>query len=335
MNRSSPSRPSSAATLAQLEKDPARWAAAVVEGDILAASRLMRNLDDREPVAFEVMKLLFRQTGKAHIIGVTGSPGTGKSTLTDQLVAEFRRREKTVAVVAVDPTSPFSQGAILGDRIRMKRHSLDQGVFIRSVATRGQLGGLSRSTHDIVDVMDAMGKEVIIVETVGVGQDELDIIGLAHTNIVVQVPGMGDNVQAIKAGILEIGDIFVVNKADLDGADRAVADLELMAHLKDQSCSQRTPPVIKTQANSGQGIDELMESIEEHRRYLLGQDWAETEKQRLRTRFQEILKESLFEMACRRIDQRAAGQDLMSELENRRIDPYSAAQRMMRELSFD
>jgi LAO/AO transport system kinase len=318
-----------ASTLAQLEEDPELWARAVANGHLLAASRLMRYLDDRIPVAINVMKALFHQTGKAHIIGVTGSPGTGKSTLVDQLVAEARKREKTVGVVAVDPSSPFTEGAILGDRIRMKRHNVDPGVFIRSLATRGQLGGLSRSTHDIVDVMDAMGKDLVIVETVGVGQDEMDIVKLAHTNIIVQVPGMGDDVQAIKAGILEVGDIFVVNKSDLVGADRAVQDLEMMIHFKDQSSSDYTPPVIKAEANTGTGIGDLMDCVERHGQFIRGRNGAMIEKSRLRTRFQEILRQSLFEQTQDRLKKTNLGKNLMEKVENRLIDPYSAAEEVL------
>ena len=204
----------------------------ILKGDIRAAARLMRYIDDEVASAREELKNLFPHTGRAHIIGLTGAPGTGKSTLVDTLIQAFRDKGKTVGVIAVDPTSPFTGGAILGDRIRMQRHSLDPDVFIRSLATRGNLGGLSRSTHEIVDVMDAMGKDVILVETVGVGQDEVEIVRLAHTNIVVLIPGMGDEIQAIKAGILEVGDIFVINKSERDGADKTVREMEIMLDMK-------------------------------------------------------------------------------------------------------
>ena len=194
------------------------------QGDIRATARLMRDLDEGEPQAREVLKELYKHTGRAHIVGITGSPGVGKSTLTDRLIQHLRQQGKTVGVVAVDPTSPFSGGAILGDRIRMQRHATDEGVFIRSLATRGHFGGLTVSARAIIHVLDAMGKDFILVETVGVGQDEVEIAGAAHTTIVVTVPGMGDDIQAIKAGILEIGDIFVINKADREGADRTYQD---------------------------------------------------------------------------------------------------------------
>src|SRR5512138_3269798 len=204
----------------------------VLSGDVRAAARLMRDLDDRLPQAEASLRALFPRTGRAFVVGLTGSPGAGKSSLTDRLIGHLRRQGKTVGVVAVDPTSPFTGGAILGDRIRMQDHALDPDVFIRSMATRGNLGGLSRATSDVVTVMDAMGKDVVLVETVGVGQDEIEVAELAHTVVVVAVPGMGDDVQAIKAGVLEIADVFAVNKADREGADRTVRDLQQMVELR-------------------------------------------------------------------------------------------------------
>ena len=191
----------------------------------------MRDIDDQIPTAIAALKELYPKTGRAYIIGITGAPGSGKSTIVDKMIDFFRREGKTVGIVAVDPTSPFTGGAILGDRIRMQRHSTDEGVFIRSLATRGCLGGLSRSTQDIVNVMDAMGKEIILVETVGVGQDEVEIVNTAHTSIVVLVPGMGDDIQAIKAGIIEIGDLFVINKSDREGAEKVERDLRMVLEM--------------------------------------------------------------------------------------------------------
>jgi LAO/AO transport system kinase len=206
--------------------------AGVRAGDRRAGARLMRALDDERPAAREALRALFPATGRAYRLGLTGNPGAGKSTLADQLVGAYRARGLRVGVVAVDPTSPFSGGAILGDRIRMQRHALDPDVFIRSLATRGALGGLSRSTGDVVDVLDAMGHDVVLIETVGVGQDEVDVLRLADTALVVTVPGLGDDVQAIKAGLLEIADVLVVNKADREGASRTVRDLETMLGLR-------------------------------------------------------------------------------------------------------
>src|SRR5512139_1376131 len=200
-------------------------------GDVRAASRLIRNLEDRIPEAKTTIKHLFPLTGRAHVIGITGSPGAGKSTLTDGLIDCFRKRNKTVGVLAVDPTSPFTGGAILGDRIRMQRHAEDPGVFVRSLATRGALGGLAKAVGDAIHVLDVMGKDFVLVETVGTGQQEVEIINHAHTVIVVLVPGMGDEIQAIKAGIMEIADIFVINKADRDGAAQLMAELGAMMSM--------------------------------------------------------------------------------------------------------
>lgn len=229
-------------------------AARVLTGDIRAASRLMRHVDDGEPSAVADLQALFPHTGGAYVVGVTGSPGAGKSTLTDRLVAGLRAQGKTVGVLCVDPTSPFTGGAILGDRIRMQQHATDDGVFIRSLATRGALGGLSRATGDCIRILDAMGRNVVVVETVGVGQDEIDVAQMAHTTLVVTVPGMGDDIQAIKAGILEVADVFVVNKADLDGADRTVRELRQMLELRH---AVRAAP-----ANTTFGIDNCVQQSE-------------------------------------------------------------------------
>ncbi len=204
----------------------------VLAGDVRTAARLMRDLDDRTPEALAAVKALFPHTGRAYLVGVTGNPGAGKSTVVDALIAHYRGLGEKVGVVAVDPTSPLSGGAILGDRIRMQRHALDDGVFIKSLATRGHLGGLSRSTFDVAHVLDAMGYERILIETVGVGQDEVEVMKAAHTTVVVSVPGLGDDIQAIKSGLLEVADVLVVNKADREGADRTERDLRHMLGLR-------------------------------------------------------------------------------------------------------
>jgi LAO/AO transport system kinase len=304
----------------------------ILKGEIRAAARLMRDIDDEVPSAREELKKLFPHTGRAHIVGVTGSPGTGKSTLVDHLIQAMREKGLTVGVVAVDPTSPFSGGAILGDRIRMQRHSTDPGVFIRSLATRGYLGGLSRSTHDIVDVMDAMGKDVILVETVGVGQDEVEVIRLAHTNIVVLIPGMGDDIQAIKAGILEVGDIFVVNKADREGADKTVRELEIMLEMGHGSEDGWKPPVLKTIAVHHQGIPELLRQIELHRDYLKEHIWEDRQRRRIQEKFLETVRDLLFEEASRRLQKERKWNALMEAVGRREIDPYSAAEQVLAEM---
>jgi len=228
----------------------------------------MRDLDDVRPGAIDVMKRLYPDTGRAWVLGITGNPGAGKSTVVDALIDYYRKAQKRVGVVAVDPSSPFSGGAILGDRIRMQRHATDDGVFIRSLATRGQLGGLSRSTSDVVAVLDAMGFDVVLVETVGVGQDEVDVVRAADTVAVVLVPGQGDDIQAIKAGILEIADVFVVNKAERDGADRAVAELAMMLDLSAHQAWR--PPIVKTSATTGAGVPEAVAALEAHGKHLRG-----------------------------------------------------------------
>src|SRR6478672_6456706 len=232
----------------------------ILAGEVRAGARLMRDLDDRRPEALEQLKALFPHTGKAYVVGVTGNPGAGKSTVVDAMIAHYRAAGQKVGVVAVHPTSPFSGGAILGDRIRMQRHALDPGVFIRSLATRGHLGGLSRSTFDVAHVLDAMGYERILIETVGVGQDEVEVMKAAHTTVVVTVPGLGDDIQAIKAGLLEVADVLVVNKADREGADRTERDLLHMLDLR-ASGERRDVEIVRTIATKGtaegSGITEL------------------------------------------------------------------------------
>lgn len=299
--------------------------AAVLQGEVGAAARLMRDLDDEMADAREMLRQLYPHTGRAHVIGITGSPGAGKSSLTNQLISALRKRGQTVGVVAVDPSSPFSGGAILGDRVRMQPHTTDPGVFVRSLATRGHMGGLSRTTGDVVDVMDAMGKDVVIVETVGVGQDELDIIRLAHTTLVVQVPGLGDDIQSIKAGILEIASIFVVNKADLPGADLVMRDLEAML-LARAPKGAPSPEIIKTEATRGKGVDDLVAAIDRHRAQLqLGDSWAGVQRQRLEDRFAALLRDLLFKQGMARLAHAKSYADLMEALTSRCIDPYTAA----------
>jgi LAO/AO transport system kinase len=240
----------------------------IVNGDVKVAAKLIRDIDDGAPGTREILKSLYRHAGHAYVIGITGAPGVGKSTVVDQIIRALRSNGKTVGVLAVDPTSPLSGGAILGDRIRMQRHSLDDGVFIRSLATRGQFGGLTQSTRSAIVVLDAMGKDYIIVETVGVGQDEIDIATSAHTTVIVVVPGMGDHIQAIKAGIFEIGDIFLINKSDRPDAQKTLNDLRAMIDMTSKKFKQEgwEPPILMSEAVNNKGIIELLGEIEKHRR---------------------------------------------------------------------
>ncbi len=299
---------------------------AILAGNVRAAARLMRMLDDRIDGATDVLRLLYPHTGRALVLGITGNPGSGKSTLTARLIGLYRKQGKRVGVLAIDPSSPFSGGAILGDRIRMMEFANDPQVFIRSLATRGALGGLSRSTNDIVHVLDAMGHDVVIIETVGVGQDEIDIVRTADTTVVVLVPGLGDDIQAIKAGILEIADIFVVNKSDLDGADRTVGDLRglqtLMSEMPDW-----LPPIVRTVAARNEGVDALAQAIAEHTQFLTTSPASQARAQnRAAFAIGGLVRESVWRSVDTWLRRTDAGRELVAEVTARRVDPYLAAQ---------
>jgi LAO/AO transport system kinase len=304
----------------------------IVAGDIRAAARLMRRADDREPSVRRELAGLFPHTGRAHVIGITGNPGAGKSTLVDMVVKDLRDRGKRVGVVAIDPSSPFTGGAILGDRIRMQRHAEDPDVFIRSLATRGHLGGLTRSTGDVVTILDAMGFDAVIIETVGVGQDEVDIVKTAHTSVVVLVPGMGDEIQIMKAGILEIADIFVVNKADRPGAERVLAELETLQQIVCEREEDRVP-VLKTVAPNNVGIRELGDALVNHIARL--SETGERERRdavRFRETIHSIVREATQARFIERYREYDARQNVSSRLQNREVSPYDIAEQLLDEM---
>jgi len=243
-----------------LKADANNWVERIRSGDVRSLAQAISAIEDSTPESSGLLKALFPYSGRARVIGLTGAPGSGKSTLVDQLAREYRKQHKTIGIIAVDPTSPYTGGAILGDRIRMQTHHADSGIYIRSMATRGFLGGLARTTADVAMVLDAAGKDLVVVETVGVGQDEIDIVRLADVTIVLLVPGMGDDVQTIKAGIMEIADIFVINKSDREGAERVEREIRAMQTLATRKDGW-TPPIIKTVASEGKGIAELIAAI--------------------------------------------------------------------------
>ncbi len=323
---------------------------ALVGGNRRALARAITHIENNTDFAQPLLAALYPRAGSAHILGITGSPGTGKSTLVNGLAGEYRQRGFTVGIIGVDPTSPFSGGALLGDRVRMRDLAGDPGVFIRSMATRGSLGGLAQTTADVVMLLDAAGFERVIIETVGVGQSEVEIVGTAHTTVVVEAPGLGDEVQAIKAGILEIADIFAVNKADRDGADRTIMALKMMLHLgvpdkhrimhhgrllpvelpenlPDQQAW--TPPIITTVATQQRGIVELVDAVESHRLYLEQSGNLNLREQfRAATALRMILRDYLLEQLLDAVGSDTINQTIQ-DVAARRVDPYTAARRLV------
>ncbi|NOX36252.1 MAG: methylmalonyl Co-A mutase-associated GTPase MeaB [Calditrichaeota bacterium] len=302
----------------------------VKQGQIQAIARAMSLVENEAPVARDIMDRLYTRTGRAYRIGITGPPGAGKSTLTAQLTRRFRQQGKTVGIVAVDPTSPFTGGAVLGDRIRMAEFATDPGVFIRSMASRGSMGGLARRTQEVADILDAAGKDVIIFETVGVGQTELDIAEAADTTIVVLVPESGDAIQAMKAGLMEIADIFVVNKADREGADRIKMELELMLQLRpDGEGKGWKPPIYLTVASRGEGVDALLTEIERHYQFLHKNGLLEARRRkRLIHKVQEMVTERLKEKFWTR-DRRQKLEKRLPDLIENKISPYALADELV------
>ncbi|MEM5786165.1 MAG: methylmalonyl Co-A mutase-associated GTPase MeaB [Syntrophobacteraceae bacterium] len=309
------------------------YATQILEGSKRYAARLISWLEDEDERAYEVMAKLHPHTGRAYIIGITGAPGAGKSTLTDKLARAIRQEGHSIGIIAVDPSSPFTGGALLGDRVRMSELSSDPDIYIRSMATRGFLGGMAKATSDVVKVLDALGKDVIIIETVGVGQDEIDIIGIADTTCLVLVPGLGDSIQSMKAGIMEIADIFVVNKADKIGADQLCSEInsriEIDAHIKP---TDWTPPVQKSVAVEDIGVKELWQEVERHRNFL--QDSGKFQIKRRERVYQETLRmihNELFKAVREFMEESGRLDRAVEEILSRKRDPYSLMRKVVSE----
>lgn len=301
----------------------------LLKGDRRAAARLISVVENDAPEKNEILSQLYEHTGKAYVVGLTGSPGAGKSSLTDKITEEIRKQGLTVAIIAVDPTSPFTGGAILGDRIRMQGHALDPGVSIRSMGTRGSLGGLSYSTNEAIKVLDAFGRDIIIIETVGVGQSELDVMNIADTTVVVLTPGAGDSIQTIKAGIMEIADVFCVNKADLEGSERVIQEVGMMLDM--QKKPEWRPPIVPAVTlNKGTGVDDLWKAIMDHKAFIESNGkLQEKRKNRLKNEVLDILEHDLKKLIWQRVQESGEIDALLNQVEGREIDPYTAAQKVL------
>jgi LAO/AO transport system kinase len=306
----------------------------VLSGKRRDLARLISLIENEDRDAAEALSQLYRHTGKAHIIGVTGPPGSGKSSLVTKLTAEFRSRAKSIGIVCVDPSSPFTGGALLGDRIRMQEHSLDKEVYLRSMSTRGHLGGLARATYDAVRAIDAFGKDIIFVETVGAGQSEVEVIGIAHTVIVIDVPGSGDDIQAIKAGIMEIADIFTVNKMDIPGADKKVTEINAMLDI-DPLKKKWRPPVMLTNSRTGDGVKELADKTIEHMEFLKESgEYEQKGLKRSRDELQELMKYKLTQELLQKLEGQPEYEAAIKKIVMRKDDPYTVAERLIAEFLF-
>ena len=306
-----------------------KWAEQVRAGDVRAMSRAITAIENYQPEADELLRLVFPHTGRAYLTGITGAPGTGKSTLADRLAAHYRKQQERVGVIAVDPTSPYSGGAILGDRIRMQGHAGDSGMFIRSMATRGFLGGLARATAEVALLLDAAGKQQVLIEAVGVGQDEVDIVRLADCVVVVVVPGMGDDIQNMKAGLMEIGDIFVLNKADRQGADRLEQELVAMLSLVMPRDGWH-PPVVRTVATENKGIDILAETIGKFRNHFETSGKRQRKQvEHWKRRLVDLLKSRLLEKALGSVEGQKRLEELALEVAQRKKDPFAAVKEIL------
>ena len=306
----------------RLNPDPHLWLSQLRSGDVRTLARAISTVENRAPGWAQLLKTIFPHSGKARVLGLTGPPGAGKSTLVDQLARFYRKENHTVGIIAVDPTSPYTGGAILGDRIRMQDHFADPGIYIRSMATRGSLGGLARTTADVTTVLDASGRDIIVIETVGVGQDEVDIVRLADVTIVILVPGMGDDVQTIKAGIMEIADIFVINKSDRDGAEHVEREIRTLQSLATRHDGW-VPPIVKTVASKGTGVAELAEAISAYEKYLQTKNLALTKNvENWQERLIEMLRDALLEKARKQLGDGNLAR-LAAEVAEHKRDPYT------------